>query len=139
MTRVMVVALIICVLTAAGLGAALKRQLEITGEQKQKIAVQQLAIDAAEKLRKDGELAIAERDRQVAAGRRLISDLRAKMATMEVEYAKHLEWRDKPLSVTFIKFMCEFTNSDSPTCLPFANPAARPAAAEVVGGDERGS
>ncbi len=139
MTRGLIVALIICGLIAAGLGAALKRQLEITGEQKQKIAVQQLAINAAEKLRKDGELAIAERDKQVAAGRRLIGDLRAKMAMMEVEYAKHLEWRDKPLSVTFIKFMCEFTNSDSPTCLPFTNPAARSPTAEVVGDDQRGS
>ena len=59
------IAVLILLLSVAGL--ALKKQIEINGEQRARIEEQATALEAAEKLRKDGEVAVESRDKELTA------------------------------------------------------------------------
>lgn len=67
MTKYLIVALVILGLMLTGAGMALKEQIEVNGEQKERIKEQATALEAAEKTRKEGEAAVESRDEELTA------------------------------------------------------------------------
>ena len=65
MTKYLIVALVILGLMLTGAGLALKKQIEVNGEQKARIDEQTIALEAAEKTRKEGEVAVEFRDKEL--------------------------------------------------------------------------
>lgn len=65
MTKYLIVALAILGLMLAGAGLALKKQIEVNGMQKARIEEQSIALEAAEKLRLEGEAAVESRDKEL--------------------------------------------------------------------------
>ena len=67
MTKYLIVVLVILGLMLTGAGMALKKQIEVNGEQKERIEEQATALEAAEKSRKEGEAAVESRDKELTA------------------------------------------------------------------------
>src|SRR4030042_993883 len=63
----MIAEIAVLMILLAGAGMALKKQIEVNGEQKARIEEQATALEAAEKLRKDGEVAVESRDKELTA------------------------------------------------------------------------
>lgn len=65
MTKYLIVALVILGLMLTGAGMALKKQIEVNGAQKARIDEQTTALEAAEKTRKESEVAVESRDKEL--------------------------------------------------------------------------
>jgi len=63
----MIAAIAVLMILLAGAGLALKKQIEVNGEQKARIEEQATALEAAEKTRKEGEAAVESRDTELTA------------------------------------------------------------------------
>jgi septal ring factor EnvC (AmiA/AmiB activator) len=65
MSKYTIIGIVVLSLLLVGAGAALKKQIEVNGEQRARIEEQATAMKAAEKLRQESEAATLERDKKL--------------------------------------------------------------------------
>ena len=118
MIKGLAIALFFTVLVLLAVGIALDKQIQVNGEQRAVLAVQEETIKAAQKARDDATTAIRERDNAILANSKEISNYRSKVKELEDKYAEISNWSKQPIPDPVINLLCQLTSSNHPACVP---------------------
>jgi len=115
------------------LGWALRQSYVENGALEGRVAVVKEALRAAQENTARLEAAIVARDARAAEDRKRLDGLRARLDRAERSNAEYQKWLDADLPADVVRFLCEYTRSDDPACVPPGGPSKGRPAPEVGG------